>query len=200
MLLKLIRDGENNLKQVDKDHYSLSEYMIRKRWISVWHQLDEVFAFVPDSVLEVGPGTGIFKAAGNKFGINVETVDIDPELNPNILASVSNIPLTDNSYDVCCAFQVIEHLPYEEALLALGELARIARKGVVISLPDALKCYSCAIYFPIRPGFFHFFIPRYFRLKEHRFAGEHYWEVNKRGYSLKTVLQDFRRISNICYY
>ena len=58
------------LKQVDKGHYDFSSYMDKRRWASNWHQVDEVQRLQPSSVLEVGPGPGVFKAMMRLLGIS----------------------------------------------------------------------------------------------------------------------------------
>jgi 2-polyprenyl-3-methyl-5-hydroxy-6-metoxy-1,4-benzoquinol methylase len=105
-------------KQVDSSHYAFSVYMDKKRWTSVWHQLDEVLRVEPARVLEVGPGLGLFKAAASTHGLRVETFDIDPDLKPDHVGSVLAMPFSDAEFDVVCAFQMLEHLEYEQALRA----------------------------------------------------------------------------------
>ncbi|HFE37487.1 MAG TPA: class I SAM-dependent methyltransferase, partial [Gammaproteobacteria bacterium] len=124
-------------KQVNKEHYEFQRYLSKARWNSVWHQLDEVIRLQPESVLEIGPGPGVFKNMATLFGVKVETLDIDPELMPDHVGSVTALPFEDNSYDVVCAFQILEHLPYDVALRAFNEIVRVSRSHVVISLPDA---------------------------------------------------------------
>ena len=80
-------------KQVNKEHYNFTKYMHQRRWASILHQLDEVSNCSPESVLELGPGAGIFKATAKAVGINVESVDIDPELEPDHVASATDLPL-----------------------------------------------------------------------------------------------------------
>lgn len=156
--------------------------MHKERWASVWHQIDEVMRLQPRSVLEVGIGSGVFKAAATTFGLKVETLDLDPELSPDYVGSVVKMPFADNAFDVICAFQVLEHLPFEESMMGLREMARTANKAIVISLPDALRQWPLSVYVP-KIGSVGFAItkPR-LRAPIHKFDGEHYWEINKRGY------------------
>lgn len=178
-------------KQVNKEHYRFSSYVTKQRWSSLWHQLDEVMAVDPKSVLEIGPGPGIFKAAANQLNLNVETLDLDPGLLPDHVASADNMPFRDSHFDVVCAFQMLEHVPYTKSLAIFSEMTRVARKAVIISLPDAAKRWPASIYVP-RIGMKWIHIPKpSIAPKAHKFDGQHYWEISKKGYSLKKVTQDF---------
>lgn len=179
------------IKQVDKSHYEFGKYVTKRRWASMWHQLDEVLKFKPDRVLEIGPGPGLFKATAGAMGVHVETLDIDPELGPDHVASVFEMPFDDSEYDVVCAFQMLEHLPFEKSQEAFREMARIAKKAVVISLPDAATMWPISIHVP-KVGLVQGLVPKP-RLSApiHKFDGEHYWEINKSGYSLKQVTDAF---------
>jgi predicted SAM-dependent methyltransferase len=182
-------------KQVDADHYRFGQYMTKRRWISVWHQLDEVLRFEPSRALEIGPGIGLLKHVANLYGVHIETLDLDPDLHPDHVASVTEMPFGDRSIDVVCAFQVLEHLPYEQALEAFREMARIASRAVIISLPDVavstwrftvhsqrFGTYKAELRNPLR------------KPRAHRYDGQHYWEINKQGYALSRVIEDFSSI------
>lgn len=177
-------------KQVCVEHYDFSRYVDKRRWASMWHQLDELLALNPESVLEIGPGPGVFKAVGASLGLNIETLDVDSELKPDHVGSCLALPFSDNTYDVVCAFQMLEHLPYKKALSAFKELVRVAKLNILISVPDARRAWPYSLHIPkigdvkfylIRPALW----PRI-----HRFDGEHYWELNKKGYALKKVIKD----------
>lgn len=184
-------------KQVEKSHYQFSKYLHKRRWASLWHQVDEVLRHGPERVLEIGPGAGVFKAVCASLGVPVETVDVDPDLKPDHVCSVRNLPFANNSFDVACAFQMLEHIPFEESVRALGELGRVARKAVVISLPDADPAWPVQITVP-RLGRKSFLIRRpFFKLRKHHFNGEHYWEINKSGYSIKQVIRQFNSIGHL---
>lgn len=180
-------------KQVEKEHYKFTRYLSKRRWASMWHQVDEVLAFAPETVLEIGPGPGVFKALISQFGTKVETLDIDPELQPDYVESADNMPFEDGAFDVVCAFQMLEHVPYEVSLAIFCEMARVAKKGIVISLPDAKPAWPYAIYIP-KIGTLHFHLNRpRVRPKEHVFDGEHYWEINKAGFPLSRIQSDLEK-------
>ena len=169
-------------KQVDKSHYEFSRYVTKQRWASMWHQLDEVLRLAPERILEIGPGVGVFKSMASLFGVRVETLDIDPELKPDYVASVFR-------------------MPFDRSLLAFGEMGRVASRAIVISLPDAATRWPMSIYVP-KIGSVRFSVPRpRIRNRRHVFDGEHYWEINKSGYALRKVIKSLEeqgplRLSN----
>lgn len=179
-------------KQVNSDHYRFGRYMELPRWNSLWYQIDTIEALKPQSILEIGPGPGFLQAICGKMGLVVETVDLDPELQPDHVASVTDLPLPSKSYDLVCAFQVLEHLPFDVALSALNEMARVARHHVVLSLPDSRRTWRFLIHLP-KLGERRLIVPRpQCSPPAHIFDGEHYWEINKQGYKLKNVIAAFQ--------
>ena len=181
----------NEKKQVEKSHYEFARYMNKGRWASFWHQLDEVIRLEPANVLEIGPGPGAFKQMATLFGLTVETLDLDPDLKPDHVGSATALPFADGSYDVVCAFQMLEHLPYETALQAFAEMVRVSRRHVVISLPDARPVWPYRFHVP-KFGTRSLLFPRpILKQPEHVFDGEHHWEINKKGYDLARVTKDF---------
>ncbi len=182
-------------KQVDKSHYNFSTYMSKGRWISTWHQLKEVIDTHPESILEIGPGAGIFTTCAKVYGLSVKTLDLDPELQPDYTGSADNIPLADNSVDTVCAFQVLEHMPFEHSLKALAECCRVARKAVILSLPDAARGWDETINFPYLRTLRFVLRNPFARRRIHVFNGEHYWEINKQGYKLVDVITQMRRVA-----
>ena len=178
-------------RQVEAGNYAFQRYVTKGRWASVWHQLDEVLKLQPQRVLEIGPGPGVFKAAAAAFGVRVETLDPDPALQPDHVGSATALPFADASFDVVCAFQMLEHLPYEAALGAFGEMVRVARCHVVISLPDARRAWRFAFHVPRVGTVEKLVLKPTLGLKPHVFDGEHHWEVNKRETPLARVVADF---------
>lgn len=178
--------------QVAGDHYDFDAYVDLKRWSSYWYQVKEVTAVATDPVLEIGTGNGLLKSVLTGLGRRVATVDIDASLGPDFVGSVLDLPFSDGEYPVVAAFQILEHLPFDRFEDALRELKRVSRCHVLISLPDAWPRWNYAFYLP-KFGEVQVSVPRpRLRAQEHRFDGQHYWEISKRGFDLGTILQSFR--------
>jgi len=117
---------------------------------------------------------------------NYESMDINAELKPNHIGSVLDMPFSDKKYDIVVCFQVLEHLPYENFEKALSELFRVAKRSVIISLPNARKilplnipkiCKMKLVNWPFS------------RTKKHNLNNRsgHYWEINKKGYAINKI-------------
>ena len=174
------------IKQVNKSHYDFNKYVNKSRWNSFYHQIYELIKTAPDSILEVGVGSGITKGIlKDVLHYKYETIDIDEELNPDYIGSVLAMPFADSQFDVIGCFQVLEHLPFENFETALSELFRVANKAVILSLPNAEFVRRIHI-----PGIIsNKLIKIPFMLKKrHVFDGEHFWEINKVGYELSKII------------
>jgi 2-polyprenyl-3-methyl-5-hydroxy-6-metoxy-1,4-benzoquinol methylase len=101
----------------------------------------------PRSLIDVGCGEGVLTSvlAERLGGRHVLGVDRnDPGLRaewasrprPNVeyrVADAESLPIADGEYDLACAIEVLEHVSDPEA--ALGELRRVARRGLIVSVP-----------------------------------------------------------------
>ena len=168
-------------------HYFEEDYDSKSRFISYWHQANEISALKPGNVLEVGIGNGFLSDYLKKRGLKVTTLDIDPGLKPDLTGSVLDIPIGDVSFDVVGCFEVLEHLPYEKFPRALAEIRRVSRKSAVLSLPDHSAVYRLDIELP-RLGEIRRLIPHPFpRPVPHVFDGTHYWVIGKAQYPLPRI-------------
>lgn len=166
--------------QVDKSHYGAS-YRSKDRWLSYYHQLALVRAHKPVSLLEVGPGEGVVTDTLRKDGIRVVTCDIAEDLRPDVVGSVTSLPFKDGEFDLALAAEILEHIEFSDVPKALSELARVSQRHVVVSLPHPGLVFSLAFKIPLlRRLELWFQIPLFWQT--HRFNGEHYWELGKRGY------------------
>ena len=169
--------------------YEFAKYCNLDRWSSYWHQINEIIKSNARTVLEFGCGDGV---AGRyiKFNTNIpyQCADINPALNPDYILDLSNFSLADKKFDTVCAFEVLEHLPYEQFKICLKKLMSVSNKYVLISLPHWGRHFSLSFQLP-------FFHKKRFQFKisaggKHAYNGEHYWEIGKSGYPLKKIITD----------
>lgn len=174
------------MKQVNKNAYSFEKYCGLDRWASYHYQIREILKKRPGTLLEVGTGDGVLKDyVKNNTSIEYKNLDIAEDLTPDFLGSVDDIPLEDNSFDIVCAFEILEHLPFEKFETSLQELARVSKKDIIISLPHFGPAVKVLLKIPFLPevkGSFKIPFP-----KKHAFNGQHYWEIGKRGYRISKI-------------
>jgi predicted SAM-dependent methyltransferase len=176
---------------IDRSHYDFAAYVDIKRWCSYWHQVQETLALRPASILEVGVGNGVYRAVMQALHCPVTTVDVNPALAPDRVASVTELPFADGAFSMAVAFQVLEHLPYQQFRAAVGEMRRVAAEHVVISLPDARKVWRASL--DLGKGERRWLVtkPRW-RPRVHRVTGDHLWEINKQGWPVQRIVDDLQ--------
>jgi hypothetical protein len=124
--------------QVAPEHYEFERYDDRERWMSYWHQIRAVLAVRPKTVLEIGPGSGVFRSYLQRAGVTVKTLDIDRTREVDYVADITRIDESlppGLTFDAVCAFQVLEHLPFDDFEACLAGIARRAAPHVFLSLP-----------------------------------------------------------------
>jgi 2-polyprenyl-3-methyl-5-hydroxy-6-metoxy-1,4-benzoquinol methylase len=180
--------------QVDSTHYTTSNYCKPDRFATYSYQINEILETGAKNVLEIGPGNGVVAYVLRQAGIHVDTVDHDPALKPDFVASVLKLPFPPNSYDAVMCWQVLEHLPWEHFRPTMQRISNIAKNTILISLPHVVPR--------------HFFIEYKFPLLKQRlltinmpvknvqmsFNGQHYWEIGK-GVSEKDVVLIFEELN-----
>ncbi len=179
-----------------KAHYSLW-YLRGGRVFSYAHQVDTVLSFEPTSVVEIGTGGGMVAAALRSTGIDITSVDVQSQLNPDVLASVTDLPFEAGTFDVALCCQVLEHLPFDQFVPALRELKRVTAKGIVLSLPDRSPHYEVRLRLP-KLRRFTWAGTRHRDpgpvLKKDRWTLDgHYWEIGYDETPLRSIEQGVRQ-------
>lgn len=176
------------IQQVKNTAYNFNKYCDIERWSSYWHQIDEILKINPESILEIGVGDKVLaNYLKNNNTIRHCSLDIAEDLQPDIVGDIENLEtIKDSSYDLICAFEVLEHLPFEKFEKILSGLKRISRKWVVISLPHWGRHFSIEIRMPYFKKLHWQFKVAFPRIR-HEFKGQHYWEIGKTGYDLKII-------------
>jgi ubiquinone/menaquinone biosynthesis C-methylase UbiE len=175
------------VRQVDKKAYKFDKYCDKDRWASYWNQINEIVKLNPVNVLEVGVGDNVFSSyIKNNTDIEYTSLDIAEDLRPDIVGDIKNIPIKNNFYNIVCAFEVLEHLSFEKFEETLRELSRVSNKYVIISLPHWGRHFSVDIRMPFLKRFKFKYKINLFPIR-HKFRGQHYWEIGKKGYSLINI-------------
>lgn len=182
---------EQDLSRVPGRSFYTQEYFRGGRIFSYAHQIDAALSIEPRTILEVGVGRGVVAAALRAMGIEVTTIDIQPELQPDLVGSVIKLPIEDETFDVAICCQVLEHLPFANFGGSLRQLRRVARQAVILSLPDAMPHYEIRLSLPrLRPlqwtGTRRREPGHDWRKRKWESDG-HYWEIGYRETPLKVV-------------
>jgi len=160
----------------------------KKHWQLYWHQqkLLENRISVNDKILEVGVGSGFTANYLKSKGFNVKTVDIDQNKNPDI---VKNIVYTEPkffNFDVLLAFNIFEHIPYDEFLKFLEKLQESRVSRIFLCLPVFKKIvFEAYFYFlPLPPCRIKLF------LKKRKLSTNHHWELEYEDNNLHKLKSD----------
>jgi SAM-dependent methyltransferase len=122
-------------------------------------------------------------------GIEVTTVDIAADIEPDVVASVTELPFADASFDATVACEVLEHIRFEDVPKALSEIARVSRSSAIISLPHPGRTFISAPVLLLGGTRIDVRLQIPFFWRKHTFDGQHYWELGKRGTSVARFLQ-----------
>lgn len=165
-------------------------------FINASYQIRDCLRFDPKCVLIIGGGVGLERAILRQFGIEVTVLDIDEALGPDVIGSVDDLSMfAAKQFDVVIASHVLEHLPFEYFGKSCREIARVG-KHALIYLPFA--CVVPELTFMAQPLFkktFRLRIPLFW--KEHKFNGEHYWEIGTRGYPRSRIRNEIEKVFSI---
>jgi ubiquinone/menaquinone biosynthesis C-methylase UbiE len=142
---------------MDKDYYSKYYYYERNHW---WFRVrakiikDKIKDIYKGNknikILNIGAATGFSTEVLSGFG-EVTSVEYDKEccdflkniMNiPVINASVTDLPFGDKSFDLVCAFDIIEHV--DDDSLAVSEMIRVCQTNgfVFITVPAYMGLWS----------------------------------------------------------
>lgn len=127
------------------DKYGSANPLVKRMMAGFFGALDSALpAERPDRVLEVGVGEGeVFDRVRARWdGVPYAAIDLpDDDLAADwrrrglsgMFADIGRLPFPDSSFDLVLAIEVLEHVPDPE--VALTELARVARRHLVLSVP-----------------------------------------------------------------
>jgi SAM-dependent methyltransferase len=128
--------------------YGSTNPVVRRLMAGFHGALDELWErAAPRSILDVGCGEGVLTVAwadrlrdGRVVGIDLDDPALRAEWEkrsrPNLefrAEEATSLSFEDDSFDMACAIEVLEHVPQPEATLA--EMARVASRHLLVSVP-----------------------------------------------------------------
>jgi SAM-dependent methyltransferase len=139
------------------DHTQLSSAEIERATITL--------AAIPRDckrILDVGCGDGrVSQKLSNELGLYVVGCDLSSvalaRLSlPRCCGSAAELPFADKSFDLTIATEILEHMPASQYERSLTELARVAGKYILITVPNGENldentavCGACGAHFHI---------------------------------------------------
>ncbi|MBK3518557.1 methyltransferase domain-containing protein [Carboxylicivirga marina] len=139
-----------------------------------------------ESILEVGIGSSFTYNYLKSKNYNIISMDIDADKKPDIVANIVSDDLPAN-IDTILAFEVFEHIPYDEYMLALKKAKDSGVKKLIISMPLNIKVWFD---FDIR---LHVFGRIAFQIATRRnklTTNHHHWEIGYQKYRFNKIKQD----------
>jgi len=177
--------------QVSKEHYS-ARYEDWDTWVRYYWQIRSVMDLGLKEVLEIGIGSGVVSSYLRRNGIMVTTLDIDPALHPDCVASVTAIPFPSAHFDGVLCTEVLEHMPFERSCQAIAEISRVTRSWAMVTVPHFTLSFALLLRAPLvhlREIRVRVPYPKRIRPSD---IGQHFWECGMRGYPVARLRRAFR--------
>jgi hypothetical protein len=173
--------------QVGREHY-FDGYDTKARWMSYWYQIQEVLKIAPKNLLEVGVGNSTVTNYLRKHGITVVTADVDGNLDPDYVCSVTELKrvMGGRTFDTVLCAEVLEHLRFEDVGVALAQIASVCKKYLVLTLPQLSIHFAISIKIPLTRRL-EGMVSVPFSNRRMPLTKEHFWEIGLRGFSLDKI-------------
>ena len=182
------------------DREAWSKELPLSAFVNAYYQVRDIASLVAcEKILVIGPGQGLVVPILRWKGYAVETFDIDSTFAPDHLGSVHDLSrFSARQFDAIIASHVLEHLAEPHLDVALREMARVSQYALIY-LPVAGRYATMRI----QPGALHLdwqLRLNLFNYFEHPdgitrkyCAGEHYWEIGRRGFRVRDVRRRLER-------
>jgi len=158
----------------------------KQHWEYYWYQQKLMQSRIDKEakILEVGVGSGFTANYMKSQGFTLNTVDIDAQKKPDFVMNIVEMDKSLDSYDVLLAFNIFEHLPFNDFLRVLDHLSVSSIHKLFIGLPLFRKI--------VMEGFFRVSVvpPLRFNISMNKRkikAEHHHWELGYKDFTLKRI-------------
>ncbi|MBI2029375.1 hypothetical protein HYT02_03095 [Candidatus Gottesmanbacteria bacterium] len=179
-------------KQVREDHYSFKTYLPLERWISYYHQIQNIMKIKYSinkrnlKILVIGVGDNIVPKALSELGLSVKTLDLDKSLKPDYIQVLPQINISEKFDFILCS-QVLEHVEFADAEKSIQKFSGICNY-LIVSVPNRSISFSISIklwFFDAKKLMLSVMNPFRFQVKK---DGQHYWEIGDGIHTKNSVI------------
>jgi hypothetical protein len=178
---------------LEKKIYYTDGYFSHAQFTSFSEQMRLVHSLNRKVILEIGIGNGIVADFLRKAGLNVTTFDINPNLSPDVVGSVTDLIdiFQHKKFDLILCAEVLEHMPFEHFEEAIDNIAGTTNEYAILTLPRCQK-----VIFDIQ---FNIKVPKlpyiekglFLSIPNSNIPPEHHWELDS---SKETKLKEIDTI------
>ncbi|MBN1180640.1 MAG: class I SAM-dependent methyltransferase [Bacteroidales bacterium] len=150
----------------ETDHYENPSLWIPDRFgLYVKERVDLALEWMPPgikTILDAGCGNGVYanrfladKSITTVVGVDRSYTALSQVQVDRSQANIIHLPFPDQTFDLVVSMEIIEHLPYRMYEQGLGEILRVAKKYILITVPYNEKIYYKQVKCPICGCIFH---------------------------------------------
>ncbi len=108
--------GIERERALGRQYYLSENYFSLTQLWSFSEQIYHIIGMRPQRMIEIGVGNGFVSEFLRTTEIDLTTIDVNPNLAPDIIAPVQEIGefIRPDEYDLISCCEVLEHLPFED--------------------------------------------------------------------------------------
>lgn len=173
-----ISKGMQRERDLSRAEYFSDGYHSLSTLFSLTLQIKCIHDLKPRSILEIGPGNGFVSRYFRSAGVEVTTADINPNLEPDICAPLSELQShLKKRVDLVVCCEVLEHMPLSQLDENLDILKSVGDR-LFMTLPNARASIGFGAFVRL-PRVPRFLVDAHINLPfKHKLEGSpHFWEV-----------------------
>ena len=159
--------------------------VLKQRFSSLQYQLKSVVELADvQHLLKIGPGRGYFRAMAQLLGYEIKTLDRNADNHPDYDCEITELD-PPMSFDAVLAFEVLEHMPYQDSIKFFSEMVRLTSRYVIVSIPTRqLRLRRIAKLRSPR-------LPDLLPVDREDHWKPHHWEIGRKSYPATRIVSDY---------
>ena len=187
--------GLERERTLSREMYFSDGYFSMQQLCSLSHQINLIHSLRPKNVIEIGIGNGFTSSFLRRAGYSVTTADINPQLEPDICASLDQVGehMNGEKFDLVVCCEVLEHMPWSDFESNMNHLRSLGDR-LLLTLPNYYASFGFGGLLKLpkmasKPFRLTIDIPRKKNLEK-----EHFWEVGSSPEtSLKSITLELKK-------